>query len=543
MTEIFLKGLERLEELYYHLIEEPTPDEEIDARQEMIIIFQELISDLGKDQETTLELKPILQNTLDLIKNWDTLDNWFTEVPELVSCIQEILGISESEKKGVQKVSQIESKEEVTPKEEKQIKVETKSSALKEDIKNKPPKTPSINQKIVSNNKLITPIESPFISAVETISKESITKLSEATAKPNINIALKDSIETIKSKEVSPEQTANITSKQKVIEDLLQQGMKIKKKSSSIRLKPKLKAPKVIIPKVVKPIKKIIPKLDKPKISREKPKSSDVKPKSPIIKSISLKKPPVPKKVAVPKLSKMPKKPNQLLLKTSQMPKFQPKQKNIPQLSQLEAPKRELKSDNKSKVKLKVSIKPEKNVKKKKNILISTPFVTPPDNNKPRLNIQAQHIEPNVDMGVKIVKPVNIKVKNSRNNLFEAFTKQKDPLKPKTERTAPKNEFFNSKIVEPDVYGSFDTASPRGLVFSKEVKKYQKMNKETLYRELIGLEGRKYAIEKAKKEMRIKFEKELIEKVEYYSALDRVKYDLEHISKKINEIREQIQAL
>ena len=82
-----------------------------------------------------------------------------------------------------------------------------------------------------------------------------------------------------------------------------------------------------------------------------------------------------------------------------------------------------------------------------------------------------------------------------------------------------------------------------GVTFPEETIPYEKMDKPQLYQELIALEGKKYAIEKSRKEFRAKHQKGLISDGNYAAQLDRFKFDLNYISKKINEIRQRIQSM
>ena len=75
-----------------------------------------------------------------------------------------------------------------------------------------------------------------------------------------------------------------------------------------------------------------------------------------------------------------------------------------------------------------------------------------------------------------------------------------------------------------------------------ENDKSKPLSKDELYQELIALEGKKYAIEKTRKKIKVKHEKGDLTNAQFITATDRIKYDLEHISGKINDAREKIQA-
>ncbi len=73
--EKFEETLASIKEIFFSLTEkEPTPDEEIDARERLITLFNGLTSYLSFP-----EYKDLIEVIKDKLEKWDTLDFWFTE--------------------------------------------------------------------------------------------------------------------------------------------------------------------------------------------------------------------------------------------------------------------------------------------------------------------------------------------------------------------------------------------------------------------------------------------------------------------------------
>ena len=65
---------------------EPTPDDEIEARDMLLETFKIL-----RDENIFPEELNLINDTIDKLENWDTLDLWFIEVDGLVANIERIL--------------------------------------------------------------------------------------------------------------------------------------------------------------------------------------------------------------------------------------------------------------------------------------------------------------------------------------------------------------------------------------------------------------------------------------------------------------------
>jgi len=84
MNDDFRNAIKRLRDIYNYLTEgEPSPDEEEESQKEMIILLESLIMHIPpENMEENLEL---LKTTLNRAKEWDTLEFWFKEKPDLVT--------------------------------------------------------------------------------------------------------------------------------------------------------------------------------------------------------------------------------------------------------------------------------------------------------------------------------------------------------------------------------------------------------------------------------------------------------------------------
>ena len=79
--------LQEINDIYVHLTDqEPTPDEEIEARDQFLEKFEVLKSLNAFPQQIHL-----IEEIHDRLKNWDTLDLWFKEVEGLAESIGKFL--------------------------------------------------------------------------------------------------------------------------------------------------------------------------------------------------------------------------------------------------------------------------------------------------------------------------------------------------------------------------------------------------------------------------------------------------------------------
>ncbi|MHA1706038.1 MAG: hypothetical protein ACTSUX_08130, partial [Promethearchaeota archaeon] len=69
------------------------------------------------------------------------------------------------------------------------------------------------------------------------------------------------------------------------------------------------------------------------------------------------------------------------------------------------------------------------------------------------------------------------------------------------------------------------------------------LDKDSLYQELIALEGKRYSMEKSFKELERSYDKGSISAAQYRSQSEKLRIQLKQISDKINKIRRLISTL
>ena len=83
--------LREIKEIFFFLTEqEPTPDDEIEAKEKLIEKFKIL-----KNLNSLPDLDNLIEDTLNKLENWETLDYWFNEFEGLAENIEKIINISE----------------------------------------------------------------------------------------------------------------------------------------------------------------------------------------------------------------------------------------------------------------------------------------------------------------------------------------------------------------------------------------------------------------------------------------------------------------
>ncbi|MFX1238863.1 MAG: hypothetical protein ACFE8P_14240 [Promethearchaeota archaeon] len=85
--EIFLTTIENITNIYRFLTEqEPSPDDEIEARNNLLTLFH-----IVSQNNTRDELSSLIERIIDELENWDTLELWFKEVTSLSSSIKDLI--------------------------------------------------------------------------------------------------------------------------------------------------------------------------------------------------------------------------------------------------------------------------------------------------------------------------------------------------------------------------------------------------------------------------------------------------------------------
>ncbi|MBN2154573.1 MAG: hypothetical protein JW776_00830 [Candidatus Lokiarchaeota archaeon] len=517
MNDEFRTGIKRLRDIYNYLTEdEPTPDEEEESKQELISLLENLIMHIDPDDiEDNLE---VIKTTLQMVKEWDTLEFWFKEKPDLVTKIKLLLNRFLIQHAEPEHSSPMISKPSAPNGVDEELS-EQLAAALERALKNLPPDE-DVTKVIQSVTARVTENYMKTSSSDDNAMKLS----SEPIVKESNYSRLQSDIRTASGSEEAMTQTAAKVKirKEDIMKSVLEQAkIKISQATDSTTTA-KLSAPKIIIPKVTRPKQKIVPYIDQTdQLTESEQKYQELESIPPIQPQETSKQ--------IPKLK---------------VGAFKKDETTTPKI------KTHGSVVSHQPIRPKIIVKPsiQTNESEQKSPIQE---VAPPSQSKmtkPKIKLQALSVSkpapelesPKPDtlpLKFNIVTPTEPSVKDTQINLFETFTKHNNKdKKQKTKKKTPKN------IAEEESKPS-KSLPLEELDFSEQKIPYEQMDKTQLYQELIALEGKKYAIEKSRKDYKSKHQKGLISNGNYAAQLDRFKYDLNYISKKINEIRQRIQSL
>ena len=90
--EKYSEAIKQIKDVFIKLYEkEPTPDDEIEAKEDLLSLLRQLLNNISGFEDK----KALIQDTLKIIENWDTLDLWFKEVNGLSEDIKKLIGYRE----------------------------------------------------------------------------------------------------------------------------------------------------------------------------------------------------------------------------------------------------------------------------------------------------------------------------------------------------------------------------------------------------------------------------------------------------------------
>ncbi|MHA1147287.1 MAG: hypothetical protein ACTSR8_03485 [Promethearchaeota archaeon] len=479
--------IKEIRDIYLFLAEqEPTPDDEIEARDKLIDKFK-FLSEL----DISANKKPLIKETLDQLENWDTLELWFKEVD----------GLAENIKKTI----------------------DAKNVAGKE---NKPKE---LNSEGISNDS------------------------EQQSAAPQIDI-------TQIVAQVSDQFKGEISTLKSQI-DLLQQELKKKEQALKVKeikkpeeKKSSTRAPKkkVVTKSKLGPIEIKIPTIKQPKpqpkqqskisASKTKPKAEPVVADKPKIQPVVADKPKIQPVVAdKPKIQPV----------VADKPKIQPVVADKPKIQPVVADKPKIQPvvADKPKIQPVVADKP-----KIQPVVADKPKIQPVGAEKPKITPFTAEMPKISPVTVEKVEPVS--VKTSGTDLFNVFSSvgEKAPGSPiaAVEPVGVKGKKSPKKRKRGDRPGITATApsfagfgAPEPDVDSEDFMDIDSLpaDKDSLYQELIALEGRRYSLEKNYKELETSYQKGSIDDFEYKGKSDELKYKLNEITERINNIRRVISSL
>ena len=460
---------QKITDLYLFLTkEEPTPDDEIEAREELISLFSKL-RNLNKDPAKIEIISEIFSD----IKAWDTLDLWFSETT-LPDKIAKLLNMPQQ--------------------------LEESSKDKFEADKEKEGETRETQE--IDLTDIFSKVSEQFQGEID---------------------GLKGKIDELKKQlEKKDEKLRSITQKKKI--------QKISPRKETRLPPPKIKIP--VIKKTVPPIQPQIQSTPKKIINETKPKSLTSIPtiEKPMLNAIKeqLSSPPVVSQKEPPEMERqelvpIPKTKSQIepiVIEESQdIPIITEKRKITPVIS-------EKKKENYEDVKLKPS-----------------PFII----EKPKIS------------SVSIEEIEQESIRSTSSDLFSVFSsigsKTPEKQEQKVDPDQGKGERQSSNIFpeKPESYNETNDVTSF-VSFNNVVSKNQKEtntktqddltnDKDSLYQELIALEGKRYALEKAYTDLDKSYNKGAIADIEFKNQSGKLKDQLDQITSRINSIRRLISSL
>ncbi|MFX1532043.1 MAG: hypothetical protein ACFFBC_13080 [Promethearchaeota archaeon] len=495
--EKFSAIIQEIKEIYLSLTQgEPTPDDEIEARTALI----EKIQNLKEIDAFPFEAKmPLFEDTLSKLENWDTLELWFTE-SELPDAIKKVINITE----------------ELPVVEEKEQKKEDFRKQAQSDLE-------SVN---IDINDIVDQVSDKFKGEIED---------------------LKQKIEYLKHELEVKDETLKQAAPKRVIR-------KITPKKDVKLPPPKIKIPAVKKPDVIHQIK--VPN----KVEVEKPKEK-IGVKSMEEVQAKLEKA-IEKLSPTPPIEKKPKIYEEMQDEAKSVLSFLEELEPSPSYTKIKSnadfPKESTSildildeqetapnivedvagRSKKSPIITEVSLVEEE----PKDQKAATPFIP----KKPKVtavNVEEIETEEIKSSGKELFnvffsfgdKPVEKTSTTVELPSLESTTekKKKDVKKKKKEMNAMSFVDFGSD--EPEIGIQEQSSS----ISSEELPR----DKDTLYQELIALEGKRYSLEKTFKEIEKSYNMGSIDDFEYKTQGEDLKKKLEDITSRINRIRRIIASM
>ena len=520
---------EDINDIYIHLTkEEPTPDEEIKARDELITLFKDI-----KLLDAFSEYNQLINTVIDQLKDWDTLELWFKELKEVPNNIEkflQIVGLIESleiekpreevpdekeelpkevlEKAEEKKVSGLDINQIVNQVSE-QFKGEINTlreriEVLREELKEKGTSLDDVN-----SEKLIRKIKPKKGSKLPppTIKIPSVKKSKEP---PKVKVSSSH-----KAKEKEKEQTKE---KAETIEQQLKEGIDEQSEQVETIEKEVLEEKEEKIPQIDEIDEEPnIPPTPTPEVGEKKPKKAE-------------------------EISSPPKKPDKSLdrPKVPSLPSSKKKEKEISKPPT--PPESQVKKNGPPEKPTQKKISPKHDEKRR------TPRITPVAIEEPTNEEKAkQEKNPFVSEIPKIAQ-VKIEEKeqeeNVENELLSVFSpfgndKQAKEKVKKKEKQKAHEISIQPERTQQKKGGNQRTEKKDSSGKEEELPK----DKDSLYQELIALEGKRYSLEKNFKGLEERYRNGNLSDEEYKQENEELKERLDSITSRITKIRRIVSSL
>ncbi|MFW9990287.1 MAG: hypothetical protein ACFFC3_16725 [Candidatus Odinarchaeota archaeon] len=549
--EKFESIIREIKEIYLFLTQqEPTPDDEIESREKLLNKIQSI---QAIDSPSVSDNANLFEETLEQLESWDTLELWFieSELPEylkkIINIIEELPEIELQEEyqepptdklreeletasvdidKIVNKVSkqfqeeikdlkqeidvlkiELEKKDEIY-KQGSQMKI-VKKITPKKDVKLPPPK---IKIPVIGK-----PDKVPQIRAPVEAKSDKLKGLVELNTIKQVQQKIEEEIEKLK---------APLDEESEIEQEELPQ-------SESLGPLPKFPELKIALESTNEQ-KSILNILEESESSSPKPKSeiiSKLPEKPPSISDILKESDESLDYTEVPKFTEMPEKPKKSTV-ISEIIELDTEEERIIPFT-VEEPKIAKKPDITKKP---VDIE-------KPQVIAQKPKITPVSIEE----IEAESIPSTGTDLFNVFSSVGEKTTEKSSTLEESLSsipakekKKKDEKKKKKEVT------LKTQKVETTSFINFSSSNSNLSVPNEDESSFEEdlpSDKDSLYQELIALEGKRYSLEKYFKEIENSFATGLINDAEYNNQSNDLRVKLDNITTRINNIRRVISSL
>jgi len=511
-----------IKDLYVFLTEEePTPDDEIEAKE----IFIKKLKELKGSDEFKHHISAI-DNILKKLDEWDTLDHWFIET-SLPQDLKELLKI---------KKSKIESEELQKTIKEKMIS-ETGKAEKEKKVKEKPKAIASD----VNISEIISQVTAEFKGKITDLEKKINTLHQQLEKKDEKITELKkdESTEKIKKKKKSRLPPLKIELPQIKKPPISDSEDKKPKKESKEKTPELEKEPKIEKEQLTQKIEENIQEKEKEITSeklKESEKEKEIKEEAEVKKSESIIEDKKEKKLEKPFVKS-------LSIKASEPSKEEKSTTKTPSPTQKE---------KKSPSQPKIDIIPEEMEEKES--------IKPPTEQKPSISIISEEsinsekdFEDKESFAKVKIKEVEAKDKKaSASELYNVFssitqknsaqkkhTKSKSKSKSveKSSNSEPKKELIEENINDFELEESFEEET-----FQPSIEELPR-DKDLLYQELIALEGKRYSLEKTVNKLESRYEKGTIDESAFRNQVEKLQITLRKITNRIGELRSVIKSI
>lgn len=534
--------LQEINNIFLHLTDqEPTPDEEIEARDQLIELFE----NVKISNEFPLRIS-LIEDIISKLNNWDTLDLWFKEVEGLKDEIDKFLRLA-----GVKKeLAKVQVSDEAVITESKlsadvevpQLDVSEIVFQVTEQFKDE---IGGLKSTIEQLKKELEGKEERLQEFTKQKSVQKITPLKDVKlAPPEIKIP------SIKRPEKAPHIKVHL---EQTAEEIIEESLPIETESEDIEFEESTEVPEITEEFLVEQIKSA-KSLEKPKLTPVISEIPSMESKSEIpfkVTQIGAEEKEIDEEVD---LTPIP-------VEKPEIMKFSEDGTQLTPLPTERPDSMQIKEEDKDLMPVPSESSISETSEEQVSMPIPTeseekPFLTPIIGSKPKISpisieeidtetikssgtdlfdvlssvasrASEQTLEPKGEIEPKLVKEkVKKEVKEKEADIFpqavDLFPKEVEPIPQTIEPTPPPEKV----VVETE----------------KAIEELPK-DKDTLYQELIALEGRRYSLEKNYKDLSNNYGSGIIDEFEFNSRSEGLKNQLDEISSRITKIRRIIASL